>query len=212
MQCAEFENRLHGLLDARVPPENDPPLIAHAAACDACGSVLRVQKQLFASLRAPVTEKSTIEFSHTVIDRVSVNRRRTHHRRIAASVIAAAAVLLVIVLPFAGRPPQVVEQDGGSGRKVMGLTTVAPRSVPQQLSKEEAEEFRALIRHLVDEISQRRLQALEPVDHLSDGFRPLAVTFNIAFDALWKTLPGHHSAVEHEPPQAFNPAELSPLT
>jgi hypothetical protein len=124
--------------------------------------------------------------------------------------IATAAVLMLAVLPFVGNRPQIVEQGGRSPR-VVGLAVVPPRAARSRLSEEEEREFRLLIRSLMVEISERRLQAFEPVDHLASGFRPLAVTFNVAFDALLKTLPGQRSSRGGELPQAVFRAGSAPV-
>ncbi|MEO8499072.1 MAG: hypothetical protein ABI614_28745, partial [Planctomycetota bacterium] len=39
----------------------------------------------------------------------------------------------------------------------------------------------------------------EPVDQLANGIRPLAITFNFAFDTLRRTLPGYTQPQPVEP-------------
>jgi len=50
VQCEEFENRLHRLLDRRKLPASDPALVAHAVYCAECQSLLDGYDLLFDGL------------------------------------------------------------------------------------------------------------------------------------------------------------------
>ncbi len=58
MNCHEFEDRLHRLLDDRQPPEADALLAAHAAECEPCWRLLVGQRMLLAGLRHSVAVKA----------------------------------------------------------------------------------------------------------------------------------------------------------
>jgi len=67
MQCHEFEDRLHSLLDDRQSPEADPQIVAHAATCEPCGHLLIGQRLLLAGLRRGVKHISGSQLAQNVV-------------------------------------------------------------------------------------------------------------------------------------------------
>lgn len=52
MQCVEFETRLNGLLDERLSPSIDTPLIEHAQDCPGCFELLAAHEALLEGVQA----------------------------------------------------------------------------------------------------------------------------------------------------------------
>lgn len=202
MQCAEFEVRLHHSLDSRLDPESDSQLVEHAHACETCRQILNVQSRLFEGLRLPIEQPESTFFGHAVLDQVTAHRQRRTKRRRIATALAVAAAIAVIVLPLARAPRPGTAKKSKSPAGLAIATVPAPAPRPS-LSPGEAEELRLLMRRLLD-VSSRPLETLESVDHVaSKSIRPLAVTFNFAFDTLWRTLPGQGGSGRAEPQAGF---------
>ena len=200
MQCVEFEKHLQQLLDERIAPETDEQLAAHAESCPACRAVLEIQKRIMEVMSEPVAVRPADELSHAVLDRFTAHRKRAR-RRLATLALATAAALLIAVLPFVGDSPDLAQKNSKPNPKVVGLA-IAPQPASSPWNEQDAEELRLLIRRVFDEISEHRREALEPVDRIASGLRPLTTTLNAAFAAIRQTLPGQE-AHESEPPQAW---------
>jgi len=199
MQCGEFECRFQLLLDRRMKPEEDAQLLVHAARCESCNSMLHAQRELLRALVAPLADEASGDFALRVLRDLPA-RRVAHRRKLYAVVLATAATLLVTMLPvWRGPSPTVRLPLPAQGAIAM---TQRPRTAPQPLpSQPDAEELKVLIRQLLASLSDGRLQA--HVNPLTDSIRPLATTFNLAFDVLWRTLPGNGAQHIAEPQARF---------
>ncbi|MDA1050264.1 MAG: hypothetical protein O3C40_07265 [Planctomycetota bacterium] len=206
MQCAKFEQRLQQLLDDRKNVEQDEMLRGHARDCDACGKVLHAQSRLFAGLRLhplpqPLCPK---EMGHRVLDQMRIDRRRRSNRRYMMVALATAATIMIALLPFAGDRVRFRPKDGRSGGG-LALVTPAPRQIAvRTLTAQESEDLRVLMHQLMVRLSEHRFGIFEPVDELASGIRPLAVTFNLALDTLWRTLPGYSERQPVEPQAQYH--------
>jgi len=201
MQCAEFETQVQYALDRRVDPEADDRILAHAENCGACRQALDTQRLLLEGLRFHSDPPCSPHIGHQVLDRlVAESNRRTRRRRLAIA-LAIAAAILVAMLPFAGGP------RGDTAKATRPITkglAIAAMATPTQrqptMTPEEAEEFRLLIRQLVEQVSKRPLEGFESVDQVAGrSIRPLAITLHFAFDTLRRTLPGQGNAESSQP-------------
>ncbi|MBP86022.1 MAG: hypothetical protein CMJ64_04785 [Planctomycetaceae bacterium] len=202
MQCAEFEIRLQDALDRRIDPESDDRLVDHAERCEACRHVVYGQRLLLDGLRVQAEPPCSSHIGHQVLDRLaSDSARRTRRRRLVFA-LAIAVALFVAVLPFA-RGPRADTATARPSAKVLAIATVPQPPLPKPtMTAGETEEFRLLIRQLLDQVSLRPLEGFESVDRVAGkSIRPLAITFHFAFDTLRRTLPGQGSA-EPTHPQA----------
>jgi hypothetical protein len=116
MQCHEFDERLHALLDYRQAPERDGRLQAHARECGGCREVLLVQESLFRSLDRNHAPLPPDGFSSRVLQRVELPlttvRGEAVPRRwlVACAVLSTAAMALVaLTLAAAG----ILTEPGG---------------------------------------------------------------------------------------------------
>lgn len=204
MQCAEFETQLQSTLDRRTAPESDGQLVEHAEHCNACRQVLDTARLLQEGLKIQFPAPRSPHLGHQVLDRLAAEKSKRTSRRRFALAIAIAAALLIAILPFARGPRDDTAKVKSAPRPHgLAIATVGRQPQPSPtMSAEEAEEFRLLIRHLLDQVSIRQLEGFESVDQVAGkSIRPLAVTFQFALDTLRRTLPGQGSA-ETNPPQA----------
>jgi hypothetical protein len=198
MHCDEFEQRLQLVLDERREPRDDASLAAHAKHCTECDRVLRIQAGLFAVLpqiRSPIMPAG---FAAGVVQEFNKERRRALRMRLVAWSLAAAAVLLLCFLPWMGPTTDLAfTRRTGSGGHSLGLAnmtsgvsrTQSKLHSTQDFAALSAEELQSLVRQWVAQLADR-----ESVSQLAVTIRPLTVTFNVAFDTLWRTLPGYHES------------------
>lgn len=200
MQCAEFEARVHNVLDQRAAPDSDAELVEHASNCERCAQIMHAQRSLFDGLRSPIEQATSVHFGHQVLDALKVEKANRVRRRSIAFGLATAAALMVMVMSFA-RGPRVENADRDSAGGRLAIAT-PPRSVTPSpaMSPEEKEEFRLLIRQLLDQVSTHPVQGLDTVDEVAaKSLRPLAVSFNFALDSLRRHLPGQNNDESTDP-------------
>jgi hypothetical protein len=101
MHCEQFEERLHQLLDRRLPPEADDALLAHAHLCSGCRELLEAQQTLFQSLESFEPPPTAPDFSRRVVRQAVQTRRAKIWRRAAyfGGGLAAGIVLAIFVAP-----------------------------------------------------------------------------------------------------------------
>jgi hypothetical protein len=103
MQCREFEERMHAVLDERGAPQADPRLAAHAAGCEHCRSLLRGLAVVLAGLSRLAAPDPGREFSRRVVaaaagPQVSVQGQVYWRARLAAAACLAAAATVLLGL------------------------------------------------------------------------------------------------------------------
>lgn len=232
MHCEKFETRLQDLLDARLRPECDKELLAHAETCEACREIMALQEQLFAGLEiweAPAVPDCFTQ--HTVALAMAAKTLPTVEPRaprislawIGLSVVLAASLVLAIIPFFQHNQPSngaaPLAQDEPIPKPAMVDVVVAP--MPQPLVASEVPNL--LDTHPVTftpqqlaaegEVMLRNLQQLPevPVDQSVEripGFRPIANTFGLAIDVMRKVLPGGRESTtsqEQKTPPATKP-------
>jgi hypothetical protein len=129
MQCREFEERMHYLLDERRAPQDDAQLQSHAQSCAACRQLLFDQEALFrgiSSFRTPSLPRgfSTRVVSQAQLPTAAAVPGRAGKQRpwlLAAAVISIAAGALIVLSIGMNQWP-----DAGNGRGTAG--TSAPRA------------------------------------------------------------------------------------
>lgn len=203
MQCAKFEQRVQQLLDDRNDVEQDEEIREHAEVCDTCGAYIHAQRRLFDGLRALPATGCSQDIGHRVLDELQLDQRRRARKRMRLIVLAVAAGIMIALLPFGGDRVRYLN-DGEQSDGTLAMARPAPREEKMRaLTEQESEEIRIIMRQFVGRISDHRLGMMEPVDQLASGIRPLAMTFNLAFDALRRTLPGYSAPPQPVEPQAF---------
>lgn len=199
MQCEMFEQRMHELLDRRLPPEGDSHLQSHATQCTDCRDLLVGQERLFEGLQLGlplvIESRDWDGVAESII--VQLPARKSRQLWLGLGALAAAAVLLIAVTVAW---PHLVPESPIPSRSV---AVTEPVTRPGQSSSFTLENLRPLLNGLPDERF-----ALAGVDHLAGGLRPLATTFSAAWDALRRTLPlGRDRALDdrqadHHPPHS----------
>jgi hypothetical protein len=197
MQCDEFKSRLQSVLDERARPDDDPTLQAHAAYCDCCELLMQSQRRLFFSLRTRNEGEPDKVFSARVVDEAQRGTLlQSPWTLIPAGFVALAASWLVFFMW-----PQVSTQNPQSISSVAILTEthrpplgVLKRDQPNEprvaiTPADESSMPRDLFEILVT-FSETQFEELESVDKIAGGFRPIAASLNVAFDALRRTFPG----------------------
>jgi hypothetical protein len=146
MNCHEFEDRLHRLLDDRQAPEADGALAAHAAECRPCGQLLTGQRLLLAGLRrgaavGPTDRLADKRFATAVLADYRAEPIQAHvldrapGRRVwqvlawAAATAAALAIAVSIYLSSQPRRPGLAVSPPERGPK-----TVQPLAAPPSRS------------------------------------------------------------------------------
>ena len=133
MQCREFEERMHAVLDDRASPTDDPQLTAHAAGCEPCRMVLRGQAAVLAGLAqlplpAPSREFSTRVVAAAAGPRLPVSGQVYRRSRLAAAACLAAAATVLLGLGIVWQ----ARQQGGNGAEVEARSeTAAMRRRPR---------------------------------------------------------------------------------
>jgi hypothetical protein len=111
MQCREFEERMHLLLDERQAPQKDPQLHSHAQSCANCRQLLLDQEALFRGLDCFRTPSLRHGFPEQVVSQAAGAAAllgRPEKRRpwlLAAAVVSTAAVALIALSIAMNRAP-----------------------------------------------------------------------------------------------------------
>ena len=110
MKCDEFDERVHSLLDDRVPIDADPMLLKHADACGKCRGMLGTYGNLLAGLDCCEIPELSPDFTQRVVDQVYVEQvgavrpaKRTR-RWLAPAVVAVAAGYLISLTVATSKP------------------------------------------------------------------------------------------------------------
>lgn len=212
MRCVEFQQRWQLLLDQRRSPEDDKILRAHADGCPDCDEFLQLQTILFRevartrSTNIPSGARSRQRWANTMLIALSV-----------------ACSLLVVVVPAwrhmqrrydGDRLNRSVVLTGQRGGISPGLWVAKTPSLAQPRVSEtspriaplnavaltaEQESLRKLMQDMAARLSDVPEEKLEPLDRIAGGFRPLANTLGVAWDALRRTIPVGRGQIMHEP-------------
>lgn len=213
MKCHEFEHRLNELLDARLVPERDLQLCAHARVCEACSQSLAGHAALLAGLRQPGPTLMP-DFSDRVVaaslapgaDAELPPAAPQRSWWLVAAALATAASLLVVV--GVGRTIRqnrlrndLTTQGPGTSNpnrpdakpKSRGIATMVPgRSAPRRYAAYglQLNSFAATL--------PEAAQHLDEVERYAPGFRPLRMSFSMLLDALCRTIPGLNTPARDE--------------
>lgn len=223
MRCNEFQDRWQRLLDERQAPELDDLLCAHAAMCEDCDRILRTQTILFREVarQRPKTRTRTVQPASAVRGGKIAGFGRKWGKPIAFGV-AIAGSLLVLLIPgvrqvinsqsssqpaahvATARKPAVSQTalvvNGRGNRPASARTDNAPANVQLEKDAEaEKEALRKLMQDVAAKLSDVPDEQLEPFDHIASGFRPLANTLGVAWDALRRTIPVKRNPSPHDP-------------
>src|SRR5262245_4627742 len=101
MQCRQFEQRFHALLDERRQPQADHWLLDHAAGCPRCRELLDGQRAIEIGLSKICRPAPSRDFARRVVSVVAppatIHRRRRPLWLAAATLAATAAAVLLVV-------------------------------------------------------------------------------------------------------------------
>lgn len=137
MQCHEFEERMHALLDERRLPQSDARLLAHAEQCPDCRLNLRAWEMLSQNLGQASSHLPPGGFAQRIVSQVEVRPaayRSTTRYRIwllaGAAATAAAVALLALTIgqnrhrPKPG-PPAIAAPDSPAEDRALAGSPVA---------------------------------------------------------------------------------------
>ena len=202
MRCKDFDWRMQGLLDSRLPPEHDHQLIAHSAVCLHCERVLEVQRQLLATTALSSTVETSPRLTAGVLSAVarqSSARRRTRRGLLACALAASLTWLLLV--PDEPRENKRVARTASETHQVLPSKSHT-RGTPQQNAPEVIEpghrenrtlstrDAQLVLNRLKTPLAQWNMRSSLQMRQIADGLRPIATSFSIALDALRRTLPG----------------------
>ena len=216
MQCKQFENRFHSLLDQRQQPEKDAQLQYHAAKCPMCAATLECGQTLFAGL-----ERQSTSFERVALPpAVSGNRQskwRARRAWIALAGTVAAIVLFSVGAMFSGPRQQanqtevtsldedhstqfeantVVAKNDNQGETPIGLQNKSTNS-----TAEEFELYREMLEGITIQMPRISHDQLQPVNEFATSLQPIATSLNVAFDVLRGSI-SVRSKPSSESPQA----------
>lgn len=213
MRCADFEKRLHRLLDQREVPSEDSQLNRHAHRCRECRETLAACRRMIDGLNLMELPVPGDEFPLRVIRRTRVGRLSfAASRRLNAAWAAVAVTLaLALLLPFAWRKdrtesaaapgplvarttqpatPRVVEDgtDHTSPKRQRGndITPKLPQRIdsPSSIAIDQQQPL-VLLRSWTASWSDR----WNPVDGLADGLTPIMTPLSVAVEEIRRTIP-----------------------
>lgn len=200
MRCAEFETRLHDLLDHRARPDADEPLCAHARKCRPCGDLLYAQELLFEGLSGQARPDTPTDLAGRVLAELKTTTDGVERGAPSPSptwarnnVLWAAAVLIAVGIGWylngLGQGVKPVPSDGTPGVVTHPANPGAPNNVQLATGPEIAipQEYLNLMREKIDEMPAR-------VDDVTTGLRPLTVPMEAAINALRNSIPNLHNA------------------
>ena len=206
MQCEQFEQRLHALLDRRQRPEYDSALVTHSRKCSECSRLLTAQETLFDALACGVPDdEPTDDFESRVVlaaAAVQDSQPRSTLRTLAGCAIAASLLLLLTAQFFTQRDVSPLVASGNLAENApedpLGPSTSSPEH-----GGNNAEQHRAIPPYADFQLGEGRLdlgmiqplladfqsESFPPVDQLAVGLRPIASSLSVAIDALRRSFP-----------------------
>lgn len=134
MSCDQFADRLNELLDDRVSPSQDQPLLSHAASCCSCDARLQIACQLdaisFVTVDGDQDPASTDNPDVIACGKLGPIPRRTRARknglRVAMTLAGVAAVLALMLVPIGSDLPDGSGQQATSSVSDNVVISVAP--------------------------------------------------------------------------------------
>jgi len=218
MQCHEFEDRLHSLLDDRQSPEADPQLVAHAAACEPCTQMLIGQRLLLAGLRRGVKHSSKSQLAQNVLAGyraepiealvVEGSTARRTWQILAWLAATAAALAIAVSIYMASQPsranvavlspsvntipsvtPKQPDIAHSNPRPSSGNSRRAPTLGAFQLLPRGGGYGVALADMATSSLPEA-VERMEEVERYAPGIRPIRVSIAMLWNALWRSIPG----------------------
>lgn len=220
MRCDEFDERVHSLLDDRVPIHGDQRLLDHADGCSRCRGMLGTYDDLFVGLKCDETVKLSSDFTQRVVTQVRAGQPQTvrpprHAQRwFALAAMAIAAGLLIALFPFLrnrltpNEPivPRVVEDNRERQSQPPTPDATNDESPLEDAGKlaegtavgDPDEENLEQVPNPLDQLAPNiPLNRYLPVDQIRGGLRPITSSLAVAIDALRSTIPiGRHDHTE----------------
>lgn len=214
MRCAQFERRLHQVLDRREVPSEDPRLSLHARQCPPCRQRLAACQRLLMGLDLLELPVPGDDFPLQVVRRLERPRRRlAAHRRFqgvwASLAVGLALALLVPLAWYSQRSQAIVRHGALAARPVAPATANAGKqgdlpdgiSRPPRPAKAGPGAKQALAASTSLAIDQHPPLALlrvwtaswsdrwNPVDELTDGLTPITTPLGVAVEEIRRTIP-----------------------
>ena len=229
MQCEAFETRLNQLLDRRERPEVDDYLLAHAQRCEACRELLAVQELLFDGLELLERPEVSGRFAQRVVTSAASSRRSSARSAPRWLVVAASLAAIAIVAVFAGprlfsRGDSKVAGPTKPAKSSSGLrgasALVSPGRVPGKGEKRfdqktaptapgaselAHQDYRRMLEQFPNRLPEVQRDALESVEQIPGGLKPIATSFGVAVGLIRNTLPRGKDESPPPKPQAAYP-------
>jgi anti-sigma factor RsiW len=204
MQCLEFEERMHSLLDSRLKPEDDPQLQSHAACCASCEQMLHDQQRLFRVLQhdaagiAARSQRKSADLAPQVVRRHASDqaaqvrfRRQLTWGLVFTSALSFGWLALSGQFSFRRAPttPQPAQPLVAQPAPATHLALPAAKpAFDRRKTEEKFGQYRETIVSLAHQIGES--SQLDDVGAtLEPGLRPLQSSFGLAIDALRRTFP-----------------------
>ncbi len=208
MNCDDFEERIHRLLDHRDFVTHDKALVRHAEVCRHCRSTLEAYADLDVGLAVWEAPQLDDDFARRVVAAVEPARPVTRVPFTRLMIAAVAAGLLVALFPavrnaFIASAPQPPSP-------VVAMPTPGPgAAAPEQLplgsnlaslaflspdflgvsSNFVRQPFNDMWQEWTTTLARGRQEILEPMDGIRDGLRPITTTLTGTIDALRNAIP-----------------------
>jgi hypothetical protein len=230
MQCHEFAERMHTLLDERRLPQSDARLMAHAHACPDCHLNLRAWETLSQSMRPASVQVPSGGFAQRIVSQLEVRRAghgpTTRFRLwlLAGAVATAAVALLALTMgqnphrPKPGLPtisaPNSAPVDRGLAtssvvNKAPDEKTVDAHGSAQTPNVSPVEPNWTGVNSL-QQYSQafqslashvpQAVERLDEVEEATPGLRPVRTSFSLAIGTIRRTIPPSRKAAPPRKP------------
>lgn len=202
MRCAEFETRLHRLLDRRELPSEDSRLNRHAGRCPECRETLAACDRMIDGLNLMELPVPGDDFPLRVVRRTQVGRPSLAANRRFHAAWAAIAATLALLLPFAWRQERP-ESAAAPGGPVVARTMhpETPRAVEDGTDRTSPKRQQGT--DLASSLALDQQQPLvllrswtaswsgrwNPVDGLANGLTPIMTPLGVAVEEIRRTIP-----------------------
>lgn len=230
MQCHEFGERMHTLLDERRLPQSDARLLAHAEQCRDCRLNLRTWEMLSQNLGQASSHLPPGGFAERVVSQLEIRLaayRSTNRYRIwllagAAATAAAVALLALTVGQNLHRPkpgsPAIAAPDSPAALATSPVTGIAsdnmpvnPESLtrepsipvsPAELSRADVDSLQQYSQAFQSLASQvpQAVERLDEVEEATPGLRPVRTSFSLAIGTIRRTIPPPRKATPPRKP------------
>jgi hypothetical protein len=208
MKCAEFQTRFQQVLDVRNTPACDEQLLAHAAECEECRSLLEGWEAFCSGFDTQSVPELDANFADGVVAASLVAPSSSPRSALIATLIAVAAVALLAAIPLY----RLMTAEPATLAPSPEVAIVEPAAPEIKEHRVDAAEFAEMVDRITPWIPEVTPERMAPVDRLAGQFKPVTASFTVAYETLRRTIPVRRSSNNTEKkPQASSAVHLPTL-